>query len=451
MKQFDLFGSDEDIFLKESEDFLKKMEAKIEELEKESFQEENEIFEWDKEFPQLCDENGNFEGFDIVMGNPPYIDSESMVKKNKIIREHIKKNYKLTKGNWDIYIGFFELAFNLLSENGFLSFITPDKWLSKSFGLELRKTYLPNLTNLSRAGRTVFKEAKVDSIVTIFNKTKKTNYFQYFDYQGDKFIKINDISKKIFYHPFQLDIIFSKNLKLILSITKKYETITKVYNIFCENACSTSDAYKLKEIIFDFKNQKIDEENYFKVINTGTIDKYVSKWGKKKMTYLGDKYLFPVVKKSEFFEKFKNSYSQKTKKTKIIIKGLTLLDASLDLTGNFIAGKSTLMMQSKNKSLLKFLSSIINSKLSIFYIKERYSASTYNTGINFTKYMINNFPIPKISDNEMKNFEILTDNIFLKKNKENTDNLENKLNFMIYKLYNLTKKEIKIIENENFK
>ena len=62
---------------------------------------------------------------------------------------------------------------------------------------------------------------------------------------------------------------------------------------------------------------------------TGTIGRYVSKWGKREMTYLKDKYLQPVVNKSKFQKDFSNSYGAKSILPKLIIKGLTLLDAVL--------------------------------------------------------------------------------------------------------------------------
>lgn len=54
-------------------------------------------------------------------------------------RNVIKKNFKTAKGNWDIYIPFIEQFVKILNNCGVFCFIVPDKWLSKPFGLELRK------------------------------------------------------------------------------------------------------------------------------------------------------------------------------------------------------------------------------------------------------------------------------------------------------------------------
>ncbi len=384
-------------------------------------------------------------GFDIVIGNPPYIDSELMVKNDKKIRENISRSYLMTKGNWDIYIAFFEFGFNSLNSDGVLTFITPDKWLAKPFGYELRKKLMDNLRIILNSGRQVFETAKVDSIVTFFTK-KHCDSLLVLNFKDNKILLKDKIIKSNINEPFSFDFVFSNHL---LFLNKIDLLSLKVGDFFeCENACATSDTYKLKDFIKN--NVGSVGENYLKIINTGTIGKYVSKWGTKEMTYLGNKYLNPIVKKGDFLEQFGNSYSKKSIKPKIIIKGLTLLDSCLDEKGIFIPGKSTLIVANDNIEELKFLLGLLNSKLVIFYIKEKHPASSYNQGINFTKHMINNMPIPKISKLAQKPFIDLVDKIIQAKQDEkyekDTTTLETKIDKMVYQLYDLTADEIDIIE-----
>lgn len=334
------------------------------------------------------------DGFDVVIGNPPYIDSEGMVSSGfEWLRELLVKSFKLTKGNWDIYIAFFERSFAILKPKGVLSYITPDKWLTKPFGKELREYSLPYLSKLLRSGRDVFESVGVDSIVTIFVKMKSDN-FTYLDMKDDKIEIMSSIKKNIFKTPFQLDIVFSPHIKILIDITIAHNQLNESFNVKCENACSTSDCYILKDILKNEEPLEVNNNKYYGVINTGTIGQFVSRWGKKEMTYLGDKYLYPVVNKADFHRTFPNSYGAKAPLPKLIIKGLTLLDATIDEKGEFIPGKSTLMIGCNDNSKLIVLAGILNSKLPSFYIKQRYSASSYNTGVNFTKDMINSLPVP---------------------------------------------------------
>jgi hypothetical protein len=190
---------------------------------------------------------------------------------------------------------------------------------------------------------------------------------------------------------------------------------------------------------------------YLKIINTGTIDKYINKWGRSEMTYLGDKYLCPVVKKSIFKKSFTNTYGNKAFESKLIIKGLTLLDVCLDENGEIIPGKTTLIVTSTNSKNLKFLLGILNSKLPLFYIKEKYRGSSYNQGINFNKDMINNLPMPKINDDIKTKIVSAVDSILNAKKRKaavDTSTLEKQIDDIVFKIYGLTKEEIQIIEGD---
>ena len=88
--------------------------------------------------PYLVNGNG---GFDIVIANPPFVDSENMIKTQPLVREYLSNKFLTTKGNWDLYIPFHELALSLLKENGFKTFISPNKWLSIAYAKEFRKKF----------------------------------------------------------------------------------------------------------------------------------------------------------------------------------------------------------------------------------------------------------------------------------------------------------------------
>jgi len=330
------------------------------------------------------------EKFDIVIGNPPYIDSETMVKNGLLKeREYISKNYKFASGNWDIYIAFFERGLGLLKSDGNLIFITPDKWISKNFGLNFRKSNLSHFKNITHVGRNVFESAKVDSIITQITN-KNIDSIEVGDFSREEYETINIVKKNTLSEPYTFDVLLSKNLGFINFCDAGKGSVKEF--LVCENACATSDCYLLKEWIEE--EPKNPSEEYFKLVNTGTLDKFFTRWGLKPMTYLKDKYEKPVVSKKNFSKNFQNSYYKKTILPKLIIKGLTKLDVALDLKGEVIPGKSTLIFTSTDLDKLKLLSGVLNSSFPIRYIKEKYSSSSYNGGVNFTKDMLNDFPFP---------------------------------------------------------
>ena len=387
------------------------------------------------------------DGFDIVIGNPPYIDSETMVNTGRAdLREYLVNNYKFTRGNWDIYIPFFEKGFNSLNDFGVLCYITPDKWMSKKFGQEFREGMFYNLNSIVQAGRDIFETANVDALITVFTKdSKKINSYKINSEQN--FIHVNEFVNSTLERDFSYDLFFSNNINWLLDLEKNNRKITDF--ITCESACATSDAYKLKEFV-DNLESNFKDELYYKVINTGTIDKYVTKWGNKEMRYLGDKYLNPVVKRDVFKLNFKNSYYEKSNKPKIIITGLTLLDACLDKKGQVIPGKSTLVLCDENVDNLKAISCIINSNISIFCIKEKFGSSSYNGGVTFNKGMINSLLIPNdfevIYDDLVNYFDIL-EMCKLNNDEELYEKTQFKLNILIYKSFKIPFKYLSIIDS----
>jgi hypothetical protein len=385
------------------------------------------------------------DGFDVVIGNPPYIDSETMVNIGLAdLRSYLVSKLNYTKGNWDIYIAFFEVGFNLLNNNGILTYITPDKWISKPFGYELRKNLINNFFIIVESGRDIFESVNVDSIITFFSKNTRNN-ISVCKFKEKKLYSLITVSNKSIDEPFTLDWLFSDNIQIVNKVEKNIKTLISLAQ--CENACATSDAYKLKDYLINLKKDTFNSNKHLKVINTGTVGKYLSKWGHIEMTYLGDKYLFPAVNKMKFLAAFENSYGIKSIKPKIIIKGLTLLDACLDADGITIPGKSTLIITHSNVNILKFILGLLNSKLPIFYIKEKYRGSSYNQGINFNKDMINNIPIPDIeSKTIIKMVKLVEQILALKEQGKDTTALEAEIDRLVYKLYDLTYEEVKVID-----
>ena len=84
------------------------------------------------------------EGFDIVIGNPPYVEA----KKLKYIANTLKSIYNVYSGTADLSIYFNELGFNLLADNGILSFITTNKFFNTGYGRKVREQLSSQTINI---------------------------------------------------------------------------------------------------------------------------------------------------------------------------------------------------------------------------------------------------------------------------------------------------------------
>ncbi|BAZ85140.1 Eco57I restriction-modification methylase domain-containing protein [Dolichospermum compactum] len=90
-------------------------------------------FIWESEFSQVFSEGG----FDVVIGNPPYIRQELLSP----FKPYLQENYQTYDGVADIYIYFYEKGLNLLKPEGILSYIVTNKWLRSGYGEPLRRFF----------------------------------------------------------------------------------------------------------------------------------------------------------------------------------------------------------------------------------------------------------------------------------------------------------------------
>lgn len=141
-------------------------------------------FEWRFEFPEVLDDEGNFLGFDCIIGNPPYIRQEHIKDLKPLLQKQYQDFYNSSS---DIYTYFFALALNLLKEKGFSAFITSNKYARAKYGTKLRELLLKKTTIVSymelNALKKVFESATVDTSIISFIKQPplKESEFNYYE------------------------------------------------------------------------------------------------------------------------------------------------------------------------------------------------------------------------------------------------------------------------------
>ncbi len=152
-----------------------KLETEIEEVKANKIFENS--FEWRFEFPEVLNDDGDFVGFDVVIGNPPYF-SLSKVKEQSDYFS--KANYKTYSKGADIYCLFYELGGSILKNFGFLTYITSNSWQRSLYGDLLKKYFIDNLQPIALVNIEdvqIFEEATVESNIFILQKTTLSNSF----------------------------------------------------------------------------------------------------------------------------------------------------------------------------------------------------------------------------------------------------------------------------------
>ncbi|EGK8097171.1 class I SAM-dependent DNA methyltransferase [Campylobacter lari] len=468
-------------------------------------------FEWRFEFSEVLDEGGNFQGFDLIIGNPPYIRQEDI----KELKPNLAKNYKVYKGTSDIYTYFYELGFNVLKQNGVLSFITSNKYTRAGYGEPLREFLLKNTTLLEYIdlnGIKVFESATVDTSILSFEKAKaKDNSFKYLA-PNTELLKENDFNiesisnfNKIAQNSLSKEC-FTFNDESTNALKAKIEnhgTPLKDWhglNIYRGILTGLNEAFiitteKRDEILTKCKDE-VEKERTAKLIRKmlrgRDIKRYSYEWAGLWVIFIP--WHFPNVEKPKTMleneqdlkeqysslynhllshkEKLSNrnkaetgiryewyclqrwgaNYYQEFEKEKIGWQRVTQ-EPSFILENERVLLDSMAFMVGNSKNELKYLLGFLNSSL-IFYYFKNIGHLYSDKGFLLSNQYVEKFPIPKInSKNEKLANELisLVDEILNLKEQDknaNTKTQEDKINSIVYKLYNLNEEEIKIIEGK---
>jgi adenine-specific DNA-methyltransferase len=149
---------------------LKKLEQEKDEIENNKIFEN--AFEWRFEFPEVLDNDGRFVGFDVVIGNPPYINLE----RDKSFSDQVSRlGYLTYNKRGDLYCLFVEMGFTILRNHGLFTYIFPNKWMQAGYGKELRKYLLQyDILLIADFGDIqVFDEATTYPCILVSKKEKK--------------------------------------------------------------------------------------------------------------------------------------------------------------------------------------------------------------------------------------------------------------------------------------
>lgn len=396
--------------------------------------------EWALEFPQLCNDEGNFVGFDIVVGNPPYIDFRQIDNNQLKYLQKSETNYKSARPS--LYQYFIEQSYKLLRENGLFCFINPSQFLSIDAGYGTRKFIIENTKILfidDVSHLKVFDHAATYTIVWAFQKTICNDYkIRYNRVKSVKELGFaqSEISNK--------DVLKSEKLLIISNqndiIIKRIENNCIQLGTICDMAWGTSQSgYGKKKILRDefLKLSNEDQKTYSPILQTRDIKNYFIDWKQE------------FIPKSIFSD---NIVSKFNEKSKILIARMTLrLQAAID-ENKYYVGKSTLLTNLKTNIEQKYLLAILNSKLINFWYSN-YFENTHMAGgyIRFDIPYLKQIPIKEVSINEQKKISKKVENIIKLKQKAptaDTSKLEAEIDEQVYKLYNITLDEIKIIEKK---
>jgi len=412
-----------------------KLEAEIEEIKSNKIYEN--AFEWRFEFPEILDDNGDFVGFDVVIGNPPYVYRNADIEN---VKDYFNSNYYNTSGNYDLYKFFIEQSIRISKQNGFNSLITNSSFLLQTSFDKTRKFLLDNSTlkNIVPLGGSVFEEATVDSAIYILQKSK---------YNGEVTLVINpqkpiDVAITPAYNVRQDRFLANEFLVFdYLLNDQEYSIVNKLILNFpkIETAydfgVGINTGYIKDELTAD---SKLDKRYHPMVPGTG-----VSKYGNIKTE--------GYIMYDKEFVKSKGKLGRTLPdekfftEPKILIvrtRNISLKEriiASIDYDKKYNLNRISNII-SKGDNSLEGLLGVLNSKLFNWLYSKRYF------DYEIKPIYLRNSPLCDTNDKELN--KLVNEIISLRSSDEKADitSLTNKIDQLVYQLYNLTEEEIKIIE-----
>jgi len=468
-------------------DVFNTKEKQIQKIELEIAKIENKInskvydnaFEWRFIFPEALNADGDFIGFDVIIGNPPYIQIQNFSGQEfQTVLQN--SGYETFEKTGDIYALFIEKGISLLKQNGLLSFITSNKWMRAGYGQSLRHflaTKTQPLKLIDFAGFQVFDSATVDSNILITQKTESALPFVACSIQKDYNSEI-DLTTYFAAHSQQMPLM-SANAWVISSdieqqIKAKIEAIGTPLkdwdiNIYRGILTGFNEAF-----IIDTETKErlcLEDENSEKIIKPilrgRDIKKYGAEWAglwlinshNNPPVKIDD---YPAIKKhlDKFYSQIEErsdkgltpynlrncAYLKEFEKEKIVYNDICQSLTFSIVEKNIFFNNTVYFISGDFK--FNYLISVLNSKLMDWYYRTL-SVQLGEKAVRMFSIYVEQIPIPKLSASEQKPYIKLVDKILkAKKAGQDTHDLETQIDNLVYALYGLSEAEIAVVAGE---
>ena len=376
--------------------------------------ENNKFFLWHTWFSDVFSREDK-EGFDIVIGNPPYVVTN-------------KRDYPKYKWNSDLYKMFYELGIDVLMNfSGHICFITPKFWMLNLEDEQMRKTFSCNLEIKQIAFCNPFETAVTENTVVLLSKNNnKQDEIEVFKYNPNSLCFENTIPLNLDYCSTNLHFewVHGLNKQLINLLTKLVNN------------------KKLKDISISKRGAEISKKVMRETIKG--IPSLIGQDMKRYSILWCDTFIDTEHKE---FYRLSSFFSNKL----IYLRRVdTCLEATISTKPyGFNKNVYGIKVDEKFGYKIKFVLALLNSKLLDFYYKKKFSTKKEEAFPEIQTYLYEQLPLPIVNQEQQNKVISIVDTILQLKSGNNnagTSSLENEINVIVYDLYGLTDAEIKIIE-----
>lgn len=423
--------------VKEKTDEVKKLDREIEEIKANKIF--DNAFEWRFEFPEVLNNDGDFIGFDVVIGNPPYLTGSAFREYHKYFTE----KYAIAEYQLDLYTFFIELSNAILKSTGHISLITPNSWLKNLRMSKVRKFVLDyfNINSLNPNIAKAFYEAAVDTLIVIASKVKEeNNCIEIFDFgssqssfaknliQQNRFLENDN-----FVFDVEVDVSVLPILKKIRAnslVLEEVFEITRGVNPYDKYRGQSENVISTRAYHSSMKK----DETFVPELKGKHVASYFYKWDSKHFISYGNWLAAP--RDPKFFKGARLVFRE--------IIGERFVCAVIE--EDFVIDRSLYIALPKDSNIdIYFVLGVLCSKLLVWLFK--YEKNEFDD--LFPKIRLEEFkklPFPKLR-NEKAISRLAKQVTNLKKHNADSKTQEQQIDQLVYKLYDLTEEEIKIVES----
>ena len=352
------------------------------------------------------------DGFDIVLGNPPY---QSAIEHKKVkgeeYRNAVKQRYNATTGTWDLYIPFFEAGIGCLKSKGTLSFISPNKFLSAGYGIGLRKYLLKecrilSLTDVSHLP--IFRSASVYPVISVVQKVRPTNRYELMlnlprsrasQFNENEYLVARQSSNALTLLPYNLwGFLLSPRLKVLESLLTNCRTLEEVSRVG-----ATTTAAEADELGATLRSAP---SSGWKALNTGMIDPFCNHWASKSIRHQGKSTSRPIIPAGSAVSKNRRElYSS----PKLIIAKMALrLEGFVDRQGDYAALNCNCASAPTNGWTLDSLAVVLHSTVIVFAYRQYFDGLRMSGGyLPFQAPQLRIIPVPKVNKTDVARLDAL--------------------------------------------
>ncbi len=386
------------------------------------------FFDWRIMFTEVFE--GENPGFDIVIGNPPYVQLSKQPNVSEHYKKVIKETFCTSGGRQNLFIFMLHQAINITNKNGVVTYIIPNTILTQEYYKDTRELLLKHhLHTIVNYNDMEFDNAVVENVTLIITKdSPKENDVQIYSCKGKEINYVKKISTIKFKR--QKGYVFNINSNDF--IEKLFENATPLNEL-----CNINQAIALK----GDKSLSIKQEyspHYYKFLDGRNIGRYSIVWGGLYLDY--DVERIHSCKRKDIFEC----------KEKLFFRRVSAnLMATYD-NNQYFALNTLVVITPKIKCEIKFILALFNSKLMNYVYKNNFK-STKTVFSEIQARSVGELPI-KRDDAHKTEIVSIVDNILAAKKanpQADTSALEAEIDRLVYDLYGLTDDEIAIVEGTN--